>query len=195
MKFYPGDSLPGYGHSPGLESDLDVGDAVARECERIGRLAGQELPGWVVPALDLEVEEVFVYEGERHRLAFNVVLPGPVDGEAALDDACHDDVFHDVHVCACFCRRLPCRDLEFENLLADLFGCILERHVGIYGTSLAVHGVSVQEYLAFAQTDGRGYDEFPVCARNTLNVELHRNPGIGRGVYDLRFADSFGRDF
>ena len=178
----------------GLEPVLDVGDAVARECERIGRLAGQELPGWVVPALDLEVEEVFVYEGERHRLAFNVVLPGPVDGEAALDDACHDDVFRDVHVCACFCRRLPCRDLEFENLLADLFGCILERHVGIYGTSLAVHGVSVQEYLAFAQTDGRGYDEFPVCARNTLNVELHRNPGIGRG-FTIFASQMPGRDF
>lgn len=65
---------------------------------------------------------------------------------------------------------------------------------GIYGTSLAVHGVSVQEYLAFAQTDGRGYDEFPVCARHALDVELHRNPRIGRGVHDLRFAEGLGRD-
>ena len=128
------------------------------------------MPGGVVPARDLEVEEIFVYECERYGFAFDVVLPDPVDGETALDDACHDDILHDVHIYACFCRRLPCRDLEFENLLADLFGRIFERHVGIYGTNLSVHGVSVQEYLAFALTDGRGYDEFPVCARNTLNV-------------------------
>ena len=92
LKFYPGDSLPGYGHSPGLEPDLDVGDAVAHECERIGRLAGQKLPGGVVPSCDLEVEEIFVYECERYGFVLDVVFPGPVDGETPFDAACHDDI-------------------------------------------------------------------------------------------------------
>jgi len=92
LKFYPGNSLPGYGHSPGLEPELDVGDAVARECERIGRLAGQKLPGGVVPSCDLEVEEIFVYECERYGFVLDVVFPGPVDGETPFDAACHDDI-------------------------------------------------------------------------------------------------------
>ena len=123
------------------------------------------------------------------------MLSGSLDGETTLDAAGHDYVLHDVHVCACFCRCLACCDLEFEDLLADLFGCILECRIRIDGAGLPIHGIAVPEDFAFALTDGRGYDEFLVCVRHTLNVEQHRNPGIGRGVYDLRFADSFGRDF
>lgn len=99
--------------------------------------------------------------------------------------------FYDVHVCPGLYRCFGRCYVEFEDVLADHRGFVVEYRFGFSGAFRVIDDMTVAVYHSVPERQGRDYG---VSSGLPVDAESHRNFVVASRIDDAVVAERFGRD-